>query len=559
MSRGKKNRRGVANPSLAGNKRPTTPPGATKPVESPSEREQPLLRPAGPFDFSLREKILLLGILLVIYPTAATWGHFDFSSMMGFYQQMADAFQKGQLYLDVRPDQVIIHDLIPYEGRYYLQWGPFPAILHLIGNWTGVGLTDRVVCVLAGWLTCVVFFLMVATLGREYFPQVPKGVYCWFLFAFALATPVTLVSFRGTIYHESIAVAVLGIMVGCSAFLRYLQTTSARWIWLCGVAIAAAVATRVSLVLYGLVFGCALVAFQLLRKHPVPKALSHVSAYGIPILVSGGLLMAYNQARFGSPWDYGNSYIPRETAQLAPFDVTRVPENLRHYLLAPVGWDDDYPWLLHEGWTPLVKTTRAEDMSSLFIASPFLFLALGGWSVLRDAKRKNPWPPALRIFVAAAVVSSLSVFALMMTFAGASRRYAHDFVPIWMTLAFVGVGVIATRTVPWRRWLTVGWLVIGASAALHAHLVFTRLEPADINMMRTFVSMSPYARKVLPTGPRWNREEAIARNDLGTTHLKEGRLAAAVEQFEEAAKLLPNEPRIERNLQIARRMAQNPR
>ncbi len=105
----------------------------------------------------------------MIYPTAATWGHFDFSSMMGFYQQMADAFQKGQLYLDVRPDQVIIHDLIPYEGRYYLQWGPFPAILHLIGNWTGVGLTDRVVCVLAGWLTCVVFFLMVARKFRKEF------------------------------------------------------------------------------------------------------------------------------------------------------------------------------------------------------------------------------------------------------------------------------------------------------------------------------------------------------------------------------------------------------
>ena len=77
--------------------------------------------------------------------------------------------------------------------------------------------------------------------------------------------------------------------------------------------------------------------------------------------------------------------------------------------------------------------------------------------------------------------------------------------------------------------------------------------------MRTFVSMSPYARKVLPEGPRWNREEAIARNDLGTAHLKEGRLANAVEQFEEAARLLPNEPRIERNLQIARRMARNPR
>ena len=508
----------------------------------------------------MREKVLLSGILLLIYATVATWGHFDFSSMMGFYGALADAFEKGQLYLDVRPEQGLIHDLIrAYQGRYYLQWGPFPVILHLIGKWTGLGLTDRVVCVLAGWLTGVVFFSIIANLRREYFPQVPKGVCRWFLFAFALATPVTLVSFRGTIYHESIVVAVLGIMIGCFALLRYLQTVSARWLWLCGAMIAAAVATRVSLVLYGLVFGCGLIAFQLIRKHSISKALSHVGAYGVPILVSGGLLMAYNQARFGSPWDYGNSYIPRETAQLSPFDITRVPENLRHYLLAPVGWVADYPWLLHEGWTPLVKTTRAEDMSSLILASPFLLLAAYSWFVLWDAKRKRTWPLSLRLFVATAAASSLAVFVLMMTFAGASRRYGHDFVPIWMTLAFVGAGVLSTQTVPWRRGLAGGWIVVGASALLHTHLVFTRLEPADINMMKAFVAVSPYARKVLPAGPRWNREEAIARNDLGTAYLKESRLADALEQFEQAAKLMPNEPCIARNLQIARRMSRTGR
>ena len=559
MSQGKKRRRGAAKPSLAEHRRATGPPGPSKPVESRSQRKQPSSSPAGANYFSRREKILLCGILLLIYATAATWGHFDFSEMMGFYSLLAEAFQKGQLYLDVRPDQVRIHDLIPYKGRYYLQWGPFPAILHLVGKWTRVGLTDRAACVLAGWLTSVSFFAIIVTLRRKYFPQVPKGVCRWFLFAFALATPVTLVSFRGTVYHESIVVAMLGIMIGHFAFLRYLQTTSAGWLWLCGASVAAAVATRVSLLLYGLVFGGGLVAFHLVRKPRVSKAISHLAAYGIPILVSGGLLMAYNQARFGSPWDYGNRYLPRETAHFAPFDITRVPENLRHYLLSPIGWVDDYPWIVHEGWTPLVKTTRPEDMSSLVLASPFLLLAAYCGFVFRDAKRKRPWPLELRVFVATAAVSSLSVFALMMTFVGASRRYGHDFVPIWLILAFVGVGALAAQTLRWRRWLAGGWIVVGASAALHAHLCFTRSEPADINIMRTFVSLSPYARKLLPEGPRWNREEAIARNDLGTVYLKEGRFAAALRQFEQAGKLMPNEPRIERNLRIARRMSQTRR
>ncbi|MDD5369916.1 MAG: hypothetical protein PHQ40_12585 [Anaerolineaceae bacterium] len=44
-----------------------------------------------------------------------------------FYNLLADAFIHGQLHLRVIPENTL--DLLFFQGRYYLYWGPLPAIL----------------------------------------------------------------------------------------------------------------------------------------------------------------------------------------------------------------------------------------------------------------------------------------------------------------------------------------------------------------------------------------------------------------------------------------------
>ncbi|MCZ6489492.1 MAG: hypothetical protein O7A06_03050 [Acidobacteria bacterium] len=514
----------------------------------------------------MREKILLAGVLLLIYAPVATWGHFDFSDLQGFYNMLADGFDKGNLYVAARPDQIDIWDLIPYEGHYYLQWGPFPALLHLAVKWLGTELSDRAACVIAGLLTALLFFSIILRLRRNYFRRLPKSVCTWFLFAFALASPLAFVSLRGTIYHESIVVAGLGIMGAFFAYLRYLEGGALRWAFLCGLGTAAAMATRISLGVYALVLGVAVLAVQYLRKHSLPKASAHLLTYSGPILLSAGLLLAYNQARFGSPWDFGIRYLLSSVTEggINAFEIERVPENLRQYLLAPIKYEPDYPWLIHDGWPPLETTNRAEDMSSLLIMSPFLLLGLLAWPLLRPAHqggghREGGQPLELRLYFATAALSSMLMFGVMMSFAASSRRYSHDFVAPWMIVVFLGVALQSGKQVRWGRWLAAGWGVVLVSGLLHAHLCFTRPEPGDLNVVRTFVALSPYARKILPGGPNWDREEAIARNDLGTVYMKQRQFHAALEQFEKAAKLMPNEPRIERNVRLARRLASDGR
>ena len=100
-----------------------------------------------PGQFTRGEKLLLAAGIGLAYAAIATWGQFDFSDLMGYYNLLADAFLAGRLH--VLPTSTL-QDLIPYHGRYYFQWGPFPAFLHAAARLFGATLSDRVACLLAG-------------------------------------------------------------------------------------------------------------------------------------------------------------------------------------------------------------------------------------------------------------------------------------------------------------------------------------------------------------------------------------------------------------------------
>ncbi len=492
--------------------------------------------------------------LLVLLAFVATWGQFDFSNTMGYYDLFAFGLLQGNLHIPVTPDQVTLVDMIPYEGRYYLQWGPFPVLFHLFVRPFGFSLSDRAACLIAGWLTALVFLEIILTLRRRHFPDLPLALCRWFFFAFALATPAALVTYRGTIYNESIAIAMLAVLTGFWALLRYQETLAGRWMLLCGVCIAAALTTRVTMALYGAVFFAAAGLTLWLQKAGLKRAALHALLFAAPLLLGVAVMLGYNQARFGSPLDYGNRYKPGETSHFAAFSVRRIPENLRHYLLSPPRVSLDFPWIEHVGWLPLEHTSRAEAMSSLLLGSPFLLLAFYTRRVL---SKRFQAADSLKVTAAAAAIGGAAMFAVMLLFSAASRRYAHDFVPMFVILSFLGLATMTDAAALWKRYRVAAWVVLVFSALLHAQIAFYQsfhTPTPDVNVMRTFVAINPIVRTVFD-GPRAAEEEAIARNDLGTVHLGDGDLEAALEHFEEAARLMPESDRIQENLELARRRA----
>ena len=494
-------------------------------------------------------------IVLLAYAFVGTWSHFDFGDLMGYYDYLADAFLQGRTYIEPTPEQVYLHDMIPYQNQYYLQWGPFPALFHAAAKVVGLKLSDRVACMLAALLNAAISLAIIVHLRRRFFPTIPNAVLGWFFFAFALATPTVLLGLRGTVYHESAAVGGLGILWSFFALLRYQETLASRWALAVGAGVAIAALSRISLILYGVGLAAAIVATVYAKRSSIRKAIGSLAFSGLPIVAAGLFTMAYNQARFGSPWDFGRFYLPSTTsADSKAFAAAYVPENLRNYLLAPPQWTPDFPWIEHVGWAPVEQTNRAEDMSSLLITSPFVLLAALCWPLWRRGDRD----PQLRIFMIATALSSLLMFVIMLSFVASARRYAQDFLPLWVILAFVGIGLYGVTVSQWHRWQVPAWVLLTVSFLLHAHISFTQSftwDPADLNVMRTFASLTPAARKILPAGPKWDEHEAIIRNDLGAYFLNSGQPAAAVLEFERASDLMPGDPRVQKNLELARRLA----
>ncbi len=500
-------------------------------------------------ELGIKQQIVWTLPIASIYALIGTWGHFDFSPLMGYYNMLADAFLAGNLHIAITPDEYYLHDMIPYEGKYYLQWGPVPALFHLACKLVGFTLTDRVACMLTGWVSSLVFLSILMRVRGRFFPETDLGAYRWLLYAFALATPTAMVSLRGSVYHESIAFGGLFILLAFWGVLRYLEEPIWKWALLAGVAIGLAAGCRVSLVLYGLAPGLLIIAYFWMRKVEIRSALVHVGLLSLPVVVSGLLQMGYNDARFGSPFDYGNGYLPDATGQAA-FSLTYVWENIAQYVLALPEISADFPWIAHNGWQPIEHLTRTEDMSSTLLMSPFVLLSL---ACLRLTRGDND---QLRLFAASAVGSSGLMLLVMLCFAAASRRYMQDFMPVMMIASGVGLGYIAQRGPRlWRKWRVVGWAVVIVTASLHAQLSFAQgfvWEPPDPNVVKTFVAWTPSVLRFLP-GPKLAEQAAMAGNDLGTLYLRQGRVKDAYEEFEQAAQLMPESPLIRRNLEIARR------
>jgi hypothetical protein len=145
-------------------------------------------------------------------------------------------------------------------------------------------LSDRVAAILAGLVACWFFLWLMIELRRRYFPDLPASFVGWFLFAFALGTPLALTVFRGTVYNESIGIAVASILGSFCAWLAYSREPSLKWAVLCGLGVGFAVATRVTLAMYGLAFFFGLAALERLRPKPDwSGAIARLGVYCLPI------------------------------------------------------------------------------------------------------------------------------------------------------------------------------------------------------------------------------------------------------------------------------------
>ncbi len=390
-----------------------------------------------------------------------------------YYDQLAEAFHHGQTHLLVQPlPQLLqlsdpydpasnapwrLHDAELYQGRYYLYWGPAPALLlSAIKLVVDVPLGDQ-------WLA---WFAMVGMVGagalilREIADDtVPPWLLLVGVLALGLSSPVAVLLTRAAIYETAIACGQLLLFLGLWLALLALRRDSlprltppllvglATLCWTC------AFASRLSL-LPAVMLLCILLLVAIRARQPAGGVGTAwlVALFG-PVLAGLAGLGLYNQVRFGAVGEFGLQYqLTGEklhvAALTASFQPQYVASNALAYLLGPVDLTLSYPWLSAAG-----ARGPAEPVAGLVFTLPFVLAGL--WLITRraDICRRTCW--LIGSLVGTTVLAAAPV---LLAVGGAQNRYMVDVVPALLLLAIIGCQHSWRVHETHRRYLAIGIL-----------------------------------------------------------------------------------------------------
>jgi hypothetical protein len=400
------------------------------------------------FILALFESPLSAGIIsFVVYALIASRrGSITGVSSAPYFNYLADAFVHGQLPLRVLPEN--LHDLVAFNGQYYLYWPPFPGILLMpFIALFGVGFSDVFFTLVIGALNVSLVAYIFRLVDRQNLISIDaksRGILTGF---FAFGTVQLFLSSLGIVWFTSQEIAFL-----CSilVFLAAIRLKGFPAFFFTGLALACAMLTRSHLVFLGL--WPAYYLFISYKQAGWRKLVAYFSVAILPLFVALCAFGLYNYLRFGNPLELGVSY-----QNLGTFFEPKFQKygmfNI-HYFLT----DFYYNFVFYP--FPLSKETLFGG--SLFLLSP-LFIA-SFWSLPPSESRKSSLLLWFSL-VAVAIPILLNIGTGWQTF---GPRYTLDFTMPLLLLTAIGCR-------KWPKWLMILLSVISIAQYLIGTLYYIRV------------------------------------------------------------------------------------
>lgn len=386
------------------------------------------------------------------------------------YNRLTDGFLAGQLSFLEKPDNGLLqladpwdpvqngplrqfHDVSYYRGRFYLYFGAAPSVVLLL-PWkllTGTYLPQNMASVVFAWAGALFGIASLVVIRRRFFPLVRGWVGGFCLLALAWGNFVPVLLRRPVFYELAISSAYAFLMLALLAVLLSLQSVVLRRVWLvlAGLALGMAVASRPNLVFGAVVLLVPLFPFWRAWRGRLPvdrvKLQQEATLVFAPFAVIIVGLMAYNYQRFGSPFEFGTSYMfsgihpQRDVVTSARF----IPVNLWYYLFSPAQYSVFFPFVqvIQTPWFKLpAGYSGQENVYGALWNLPFLWMLLGLVCLWRGAR--GPAMLALRYF-AVGTLALVAMNALVLgRVGGAANRYMVDLLPPLFLLACLGVFLV---------------------------------------------------------------------------------------------------------------------
>jgi hypothetical protein len=450
------------------------------------------------FGFVRRDWYIFPVLIFVIsvyvwFASSGSWTRWEPATR--YYADLANSFKQGQLHLLDEPNEKLLSlsnpydpnarqgvnyfiDYSLYQGKYYLYWGPVPALLLIvIDPFTRGRVADLY---LAFYFVCGIFLLQslfIIMMRERFFRDLPKWILPFSIFVLGLITPWTYMLINepnGRIYEAAISATqfflVGGFIVTVVAFSR--PAPSSFLLALTGLLWALAIGTRLVIVL-PVGFLSLMIAYRLWKT----ARLSPLSLAGKLFSLCLPLLLCligsgwYNWARFGSPTETGIAYQLAGVNQNygdALFSPVYFVQNLYIYLFHPPSVVPQFPFLYPNEIT---------GIGLLFIAPFTAFAILSMITLLRNGTQTNPSEAKTdEIDFLGWIITSLSgaflcAFGLLLISLWTTIRYLADFMPALAMLSVLGFWqgyqLLAQKPHYQRIYSTLGIILAGASITIN--------------------------------------------------------------------------------------------
>jgi hypothetical protein len=384
------------------------------------------------------------------------------------YEYLVDGFLSGHLYLSREPAPALLAlpdpydpqanlryrlwDATLYHGKYYLYYGPTPAVLLML-PWkvvTGHHLPQWAATAIFAIAGLGALALLLTALRRKYFPHATP-VHLFFAIVLAGHVSWLPVILRRPAFWELPIVTAAALFWWSLFFLwKYHETgRRVRWALAAGIVLAFALGARPTYVL-----GASVVLLAFLAPFPRERWLRTLSGrlwpIALPLLIGGLSLLAYNYARFGNVREFGNSYQlwGMDERHVSHFSPRYFGFNLWLYLFSLPDISPYFPFLRTVWLGDLPADYIAtEEMPGMLFAMPALVLG-GAACLVALRNRRGETERSLRILVLTAATSSLVMGGILFCFAGGCSRYIVELSAGWTLVVGIGLLALFSETSP---------------------------------------------------------------------------------------------------------------
>ena len=289
------------------------------------------------------------------------------------YRQLFESFKKGQLNLDLNYDVSKLEaldnpydrsernaknttgdfwDRAYYNGKFYSYFGVAPVftVYYPVNILTDKVPTIEFACTLLCIYAVIFISLLYIEMIRHFCKDVPLVLAMLGQITLLFGSAIFALTYEYLFYY----MAVLSGLTWTAAFLYFLLKAYYEsdfkkriiQLVLSGVSVVLVVASRPTLIFYGVVALVPAIFILTSKKETVKRKLSYIAAIGVPVAIGAVMIMIYNYKRFENPFEFGFNYqLTVSIAKANTFSLSLIPATLYHYFIQQPSVNTNFPYI----------------------------------------------------------------------------------------------------------------------------------------------------------------------------------------------------------------------